>query len=170
MGAFSDFTTYASDTGARLTNQPMIFETVSCLDVSQQALFDYVSDFTRLDEWIIGASKSWVDDTHAAQPGEVGAVRVIESVVGAPTREVVKAFEAPRMLAYSANDEALRGLCTDHLSVITCEPHPDGGTVLCWQAYGRLPSQAWKAWAGKKLFQAVLTRSAKNLERKFPPR
>lgn len=170
MGAYSDFTAYAAQTGGRLSNQPMIFEKVSCLDVSQQKLFDYVSDFTRLDEWIVGAKKSWVDDTQADRPGEVGAVRVIESPVGAPVREVVKAFEAPRMLAYSANDEALRGLCTDHLSVITCEAHPDGGTVLCWQAYGRLPSPKWKAWAGKKLFETVLSRGVKNLERKFPPR
>lgn len=170
MGAFSDFTAYASQTGAQLSNQPLIFEKASCLNATQHALFDYVSDFTRLDEWVLGAKRSWVDDSHAETPGQVGAVRVIESPVGAPVREVVKAFEAPRMFAYSANDEALRGLCTDHLSVITCEPHPDGGTVLCWQAYGRLPSQSVKAWAGKKLFQTVLNHGLKKLERKFPPR
>jgi uncharacterized protein YndB with AHSA1/START domain len=170
MAAFSDFTAYAARTGARLSNQPLILEKVSCLDVSQQALFDYLTDFNRLDEWIPGAKKSWTDNTHAEVPGEVGAVRVIESPVGPPTLEVVKAFEAPRMLAYSANDEALRGLCTDHLSVLTCEPHPDGGTVFCWLAYGRLASQPVKAWAGKKLFQVVLGRGLKNLERKFPPR
>ncbi len=166
----SELTAYAAQTGARLSNQPLVFEKVSHLGVSQQALFDYITDFDRLQEWIIGAKRSSTDNTHAERPGEVGAVRVIEAPVGAPVREVVKAFEAPRMLAYSANDEALLGLCTDHLSVVTCEPHPDGGSVLCWQAYGRLPSKPWKAWAGKKLFATALGRSTKNLERKFPPR
>jgi hypothetical protein len=74
------------------------------------------------------------------------------------------------MLAYSANDAALLGLCTDHLGVFTCEPHPDGGTVVCWQAYGRLADNPVRAWAGRKLFQVALSRGMKNLERKFPTR
>ena len=95
---------------------------------------------------------------------------MIQGAAGKPMREVVKAFEAPRMLAYSASDGAFFGTCTDHLGVFTCEPHPDGGTVVCWLAYGRLTSSPAKAWAGKKLFQFVLGRGMKNLERKFPPR
>jgi len=54
--------------------------------------------------------------------------------------------------------------------VMTCEPHPDGGTVICWLAYGRLASSALKAWAGTKLFQVALSRGMKNLERKFAHR
>ncbi|NNE19526.1 MAG: hypothetical protein HKN10_13710, partial [Myxococcales bacterium] len=79
MGAFSDFTQYAKETGARLSAQPLLFETTKRLDVTQQELFNYVTDFDRSSEWIIGAKKSWTDDSEAEAPGEVGAVRVIES-------------------------------------------------------------------------------------------
>ena len=170
MGAFSDFTTYAKETGSRLSDQPLLFERARRLDATQQELFNYVTDFDRSSEWIAGARKSWTDNSSAEVPGEVGAVRVIQSMAGEPVREVVKAHDAPRMLAYSAGDAAFLGLCTDHLGVMTCEAHPDGGTVLCWLAYGRLASHPAKAWAGKKLFQVALGRGMKNLERKFPPR
>ena len=167
MADFSDFTSYANETGARLSDQPLLFETTKHLDVTQQELFNYVTDFDRLSEWIWGSKKTWADNTNAEQPGQVGSVRMIQGAFGKPFREVVKAYEAPRMLAYSAPDGALFGLCTDHLGVLTCEAHPDGGTVVCWQAYGRLASNRAKAWGGKKLFQVALSNGMKNLERKF---
>lgn len=170
MGVFSDFTEYARQTGARMSDQPLLVEKARRLDVSQHELFDYITDFDRLSEWIIGVKRSSTDDSNAEAPGQVGAVRVIESFAGKPVREVVKAYEAPRLLAYSANDDALFGLCTDHLGVMTCEPHPDGGTVVCWLAYGRLASHPVKAWAGKKLFQVALGTGMKSLGRKFAPR
>jgi uncharacterized protein YndB with AHSA1/START domain len=170
MGAYADFTTYADETAARLSSQALVFEVTRHFDVTQIELFAYIADFDRLSEWIMGAKKSWADDSNAAVPSGVGSVRMIQPYVGNVVRETVKAHEAPRMLAYSADDSALFGLCTDHLSVITCEPHPDGGTIMCWQAYGRLAPGAVKSWAGTKLFQTALTASMKNLERRFPTR
>lgn len=170
MAAFSDFTVYAKETGSRLSDQPLLFEKTQRLDATQQELFNYVSDFDRSSEWIVGAKKSWTDNSNADAPGQVGAVRMIKSGASEPVREVVKAHESPRMLAYSANDEAFLGLCFEHLGVMTCEPHPEGGTVICWLAYGRLANNPVKAWAGKKLFQVALGRGMKNLERKFRPR
>jgi uncharacterized protein YndB with AHSA1/START domain len=170
MSSFSDFTAYARESGTRLSDQPLIVEQTRLLAATQQALFAYITDFERLSEWIVGARKSWTDNSNAQVPGQVGAVRMIQSLAGKPIREVVKAYEAPRMLAYSANDEAFFGLCQDHLGVVTCEPHPDGGTVVCWLAYGRLASTPAKAWAGRTLFQVVLSKSMKNLERKFSRR
>ena len=170
MGDFSDFTAYAKETGARLSDQPLLFEKTKRLDVTQHELFNYVSDFDRSSEWIMGAKKSWTDNSEAEAPGEVGAVRVIKSGGSTRVLERVKAYDAPRMLAYSANDEAFLGLCSDHLGVMTCEPHPDGGTVICWLAYGRLASNPVKAWAGKKLFQVALSGGMKNLKRKFSSR
>jgi uncharacterized protein YndB with AHSA1/START domain len=170
MGAFSDFTIYANETGARLSDEPLVFETTRHLDATQHDLFEYISDFDRLSEWIFGAKKSWADDTNAEKPGEAGSVRVIQPLAGPEVRETVKAFEAPRMLAYSAADETFKGLCTSHLSVLTCEPHPNGGTVVCWQSYGRLPSSRAKAWLGKKLFQVALSSSMKKLEHKLSTR
>ncbi|MFZ1865553.1 MAG: SRPBCC family protein [Polyangiales bacterium] len=165
MGPFSDFTEYAKETGHRLTDQPLLVEDTRRLDATRQALFDYITDFNRLHEWIWGAKRSWTDNTRAQVPGQVGSVRMIQPPVGKPLGETVKAYEAPRMLAYSADDKAFFGLCTDHLGVLTCEPHPDGGVVFCWLAYGRLARSPVKAWAGKKLFQVALGRSMKNLER-----
>jgi uncharacterized protein YndB with AHSA1/START domain len=170
MVDFSDFTTLANETGARMSDEPLLFEITRRLDVSQHELFNYVSDFDRLSEWIWGSRKTWADDTNAEVPGQVGSVRMIQGAFGKPFREVVRAYEAPRMLAYSAPDNALFGLCTRHLGVLTCEPHPGGGTVICWQAYGRLPRNRIKAWGGRKLFQVALSNGMKNLERKFAPR
>jgi uncharacterized protein YndB with AHSA1/START domain len=170
MGPFSDFTAYAKETGSRLSGEPLLVEKTRRLEATQQELFNYITDFDRLSEWIVGAKKSWTDNSNAEIPGQVGAVRVIKSPAGGPVREVVKAYEAPRMLAYAANDGAFLGLCTDHLGVMTCEPHPDGGTVVCWLAYGRLADHPVKAWAGKKLFQVALGKGMKKLERKFSSR
>jgi uncharacterized protein YndB with AHSA1/START domain len=170
MRPYADFIGLADETGARLSDQPRLFEVTRHFDVSQNELFDYVTDFSRLSEWIWASTKSWADDSKAEVPGEVGSVRMIKGPFGEPVREVVKAFEAPKMIAYSANDGALLGLCTDHLGVLTCEPHPIGGTVVCWQAYGRLATNPVKAFAGKKLFQVALTNGMKNLEGKFPTR
>ena len=77
MGAFSDFTAYAKETGARLSDQPLVFATTKRLDVTQQELFNYLSDFDRSSEWIVGAKKSWTDNSETEVPGQVGAVRVI---------------------------------------------------------------------------------------------
>jgi len=170
MRAYADFTSFADETAARLTDQPRLVEVTSHFESSQRDLFDYIADFSRLSEWIWASRKSWADDSKAEAPGQVGSVRMIEGPFGEPVREVVKAYDAPRMLAYSANDGALLGLCTDHLGVVTCEPHPSGGTVMCWQAYGRLASNPVKAFAGRKLFQVALTNGMKNLEGKFPTR
>ena len=113
MGAFSDFTSLANETGARLSDQPLLFEITRRLDVTQQELFNYVTDFDRLSEWIWASKKTWADNTNAEVPGQVGSVRMIQGAFGKPFREVVKAFEAPRMLAYSAPNGALLGLCSD---------------------------------------------------------
>jgi len=170
MGAFSDFTAYAKETGARLSDQPLLVEVTRHLNATQHELFNYVTNFDRSSEWLWGAKESWVDNTNAEVPGQVGAVRIIRGAAGKHIRETVKAYEAPRMLAYSADDEAFFGLCSDHLGVLTCEPHPDGGTVVCWLAYGRLAPMQAKAWGGRKMFQVALGNGMNNLERKFPPR
>lgn len=170
MEPLSGFAEYAKQTGRELTDQPLLVEETRYFAVTQRALFDYVTDFERLDEWIWGAKKSWADDTRAMAPGQIGSVRMIQPLVGKPLAETVKAYEAPRMLAYSADDAAFFGLCTDHLGVLTCEPHPDGGAVLCWLAHGRLASTPAKAWAGKKLFEIALGRSIRKLGRNLSRR
>lgn len=170
MSSLDQYSAHAEQLGASLSTEPLLMKVVRRMGATQSELFAYVSDTNRLSEWIPGARKSWPDDSEADVPGQRGSVRVISSGFGKPTRERIKAFEAPRALAYSASDSSLMGLMTEHLSVIGCEPHPDGGSVFSWLAYGRLPSNRLKAFIGTKVFQAVLHGGTKALERKFPLR
>ncbi len=168
MGALDSYATYAEQVGARMSSQPQQLKITRRLGASQGELFEYVTDFSRLSEWIPGCRKSWSDDTHAEAPGQVGAVRMISSGLGKPVREVVRAYEAPRMLAYSATDDSLFGLMTDHLGVLTCEPHAGGGAVFCWLAYGRPAKSAAVRWVGDKVFRIALHGGTKKLEQRFP--
>jgi len=170
MSSLDTFASYAAELGARHSDQPLLMTYTARLGIEQAALFEYVSDADRLSEWIPGARETWSDDTEAESPKQVGSVRVISVGFGKPTREVVKVYEPPRAIAYSATDESLFGLVTDHLGVVSCEPHPEGGTVLCWLAFGRLASNPVKRWAGRKVFQAALSGGIKALKRKFPHR
>ena len=65
MAAFSDFTTFANETGARLSDQPLLFETTRHFDATQHEIFDYVSDIEKLGEWIWAAKDSWPDNSNA---------------------------------------------------------------------------------------------------------
>lgn len=170
MSKLDAYSGHAEELGASLSTEPLLMKVVRRMGVPQEELFAYVSDSSRLSEWIPGAKKSWSDDSEAEAPGQRGSVRVISSGIGKPTRELIKAYQAPRALAYSASDSSLMGLMTRHLSVIGCEPHPDGGSVFAWLAYGRVPANRVKAFIGKKVFQAVLHNGTKALERKFPLR
>jgi uncharacterized protein YndB with AHSA1/START domain len=169
MGSLEEFTAYAKEAGARLTDAPLHFTYTARLGATTEEVFDYISDTDKLSEWIPGAKKTWSDDSNAERPKQVGSVRMIGASFGKPTREVVKAYERPRMLAYSLTDKSTFGLFTDHLGVMTCEPHPDGGTVVTWLAYAK-PAGPIKWVAGKKIFEIALGGGIKNLEQKFPHR
>ncbi|MBW2162223.1 MAG: hypothetical protein JRH14_20050 [Deltaproteobacteria bacterium] len=80
-------------------------------------------------------------------------------------RQQRKGSQAGRV---SAHDE-IELWQANALGVVTCEPHPDGGTVLCWLAFAR-PAGAIKWLAGKKIFEVALGGGIKALERKFPYR
>lgn len=170
MGELDSYARYAENAGAQLSDQPLQMKIVRRLGVSQDDLFTFITDFERLSEWIPGARKSWSDDSKAEVPGQVGAVRMISGAVGAPVREVVKAYEAPRLLAYSATDESLRGMFTDHLSVIGCEPHSESGSVFTWLAFAKPAESAVMRFVGTKVFRFALGAGTKNLERRFPLR
>ncbi|MEM8609813.1 MAG: SRPBCC family protein [Myxococcota bacterium] len=168
MGPFAEFTKYAAEVGARLSQQPLQMTYTAHLGASQAELFEYVSDTDRLNEWIPGARRTWSDDAQAELPKQVGSVRMIDAGIGKPTREIVRAYEPPRVLAYSATDDSLFGLFTDHLSVVGCEPHPLGGTVFCWLAFGRPADNPVKRWVGKRVFHMALGGGTKALKRVFP--
>ena len=162
------YAAYALEAGARMTPHPLQFKAQTRVDASRDELWAFVTDFTRIGDFIPMIKRSYSDDSNAEAPGQVGAVRVIYAH-GAPkpTLETVKAFEAPRLLAYSAADENLFGMFTEHLSVITCEPHPDGGAVFTWLAYGKPAKNPALRLAGKGMFSGVLTAGTRNLAKRL---
>ena len=93
---------------------------------------------------------------------------MIDSGFGKPTRETVVAFEEPRLLAYSAADDCLFGMYTNHTGLISCEPDPGGGTRLTWCSYARPGRFFLMHWMGRLMFRFMLGRSIRTLERRFP--
>ena len=167
MAAFD--TSRAEQIGASLTTQPLILTTSGRIGLPPEELYRVVTDFDRLADWLPMVRRSHTDNANAQTPGGVGSVRVIYAM-GAPrpTLETVRALEAPSYLAYSANDEAFMGMATDHLSVITVAPHPEGGSVMVWLAYAKLSSNPLLGFLGKKIIGFVVEGGLRNLQKKYP--
>ena len=130
------FDDYALEVAARLTERPLQARVQGRVGAPPGEIFDFITDVERLASWIPTARRSWSDDTNAQHPMQVGAVRMIDSGFGPPAEERVVHFERPRAYAYKASDATLKGMMTDHLSVIGVEPHPKGGSVLTWLSFG----------------------------------
>lgn len=153
----------------RLTSSPLQVTTSRRIGLTPSEAFRYVTDATKLQEWLPMPCKSQPDDSKAERPGGVGSVRVIRTGPMPPTLERVVAYEPEDFYAYSANDASLMGLFTDHLSAIGFESHPKGGTVVTWLAFGK-PARSWLGrYLGLRVFQQVLDGGLDRLERKFPP-
>ncbi len=170
--AFVDPSPHARARGSRLSETlvagaPLVLARACRLGASPEQLFAFIADFPRLPEWMPMMRRCQVDNTHAQVPGGVGAVRVIDSGFGAPTREEVRAYEPPELLAYSASDASLRGLFTSHLGVIVCEGRPAGGTQLSWLSYAR-PGLGPQKFLGPRVFQFVIQQSLARLAARFP--
>jgi uncharacterized protein YndB with AHSA1/START domain len=167
---------YAKQRAAELTRSPLSVEFATRLAAKPEDIFAFITDFPRLPEWMPMMKRCTVDNSRAQTPGGVGAVRVIEAPAVKPTLETVVAFEAPAsgagastpgLLAYSASDASLMGMFTDHLGVLTCEPHPTGGTWLTWLSMAK-PGKPPMGWIGPGMFKFMIGKSIANLERRFP--
>lgn len=154
---------------ASMTTEALQVEVRGRLGVSCEEAFRYVTDASKLADWLPVGKSSRSDDSRAETPGGVGSVRVIENKPLPPTRERVVAYDAPGYFyAYSASDSALMGMFTNHLGAIGLEPHPEGGCVITWLAYGK-PGRSWLLrYAGLRMFRFVLGQGTKNLEKRFP--
>lgn len=161
-------TSRAREIAAKLTTRPLQIEVKGRIGLSQEELFDVITDFDSMSEWLPMAKRTWTDNSKAETPGGVGSVRMIDAGAPSVTREKVVAIGRPDHLCYSANDGALMGMMRDHLSVITCEPHPDGGSSLVWLAFAKPSPFPPYAWLGRKVFGFVLGGSLKNLQKKYP--
>jgi hypothetical protein len=164
------FDLYAFEIAGRLTSEPLQARASGRVGLSPEALFDLVTDVDALASWLPLARRTWSDDAQAEAPQRVGAVRMIDSGFGPPAEERVVFFERPRVYAYRASDRSLRGLATDHLSVIGVEAHPNGGSVLTWLSFAKPPRSRLVALIGEKVFGYVLRGGVRNLERRYPVR
>ncbi len=162
------FDDYAFEVASRLTTRPLQTKAQGRVGAPPEEIFEFVTDAERIASWLPGVRRSWSDDTKAERPMEVGAVRMIDAGFGPPTEERVVLFERPRAYAYKASDASLKGLFTDHTSVITVEPHPKGGSVVTWLAFAEPPRLKLVHALGKKIFRHVLEGGIRRLERKFP--
>src|SRR5688572_23680068 len=156
---------FAVKRGQELTSSPLSLARATRLAAQPDEVFAFITDFPRLPEWLPLIRRCTVDNSRAQTPGGVGAVRVIEAPLSKPTLETVVALEAPRLLAYSASDASLMGMFTGHLGVLTCEPHPEGGTWFTWLSFA-VPGGAPMGWFGPPMFKFILGRSISALERR----
>ncbi len=152
-----------------MTSASLQVEVQGRLGLEADAAFAYVTDASKLAEWLPIGDSSHSDDSRAEAPGGVGSVRVIRTGRMPETRETVVALDREaRFYAYSAADAALMGMFTQHLGVIGVEPHPEGGSVLTWLAYAK-PGRSWlMRYIGIRVFRYVLWNGTKNLEKRFP--
>ncbi len=157
---------YALERGRALTQSPLSLARATRLAAPPEEVFAFITNFPRIPEWMPLVKRCTVDNSQAQSPGGVGAVRVIEAPLSKPTRETVVALEPPRLLAYSASDASLMGMFTGHLGVLTCEPHPQGGTWFTWLSFAQ-PGGAPMGWFGPPMFKFMLGRSISNLEARF---
>ena len=164
------FDAYAFEVAQRLTAQPLQLRVVGRVGLAPDALFDRITDIDALASWLPTAKRTHSDDSNAEAPQEVGAVRIIDSGFGPQAEERVVYFERPRAYAYRASDRSLRGLASDHLSVIGVEAHPNGGSVLVWLSFAKPPRSRLVALAGEKVFGYVLRGGVRNLEKRYPVR
>lgn len=151
-----------------LTSAPLQVEVQGRVGLSVSEAFRFVTDASKLSEWIPMATRSYSIDTGAKSPGGVGSVRAINYGSIPLARETVVVLEQDALYAYSASDASLRGMYRDHLSVIGFDAHPDGGAVITWLAYAR-PGSSWiMRYVGLRSFSHVLGTGMRTLEQRFP--
>jgi uncharacterized protein YndB with AHSA1/START domain len=163
----SENESYAMRRGSELAKAPLQQRFSAHLSAPHEEVFAWITDFPKLPEWMPFMKRAWVDNKDAEAPGKVGAVRMMDAGVGKPTEEVVVAFEPDRLLAYSARDASLMGMYRNHLGILCCEPHSLGGTELTWLSFGT-PGPFPMGFLGAQVFNFVLSKSIRNLKRRFP--
>jgi uncharacterized protein YndB with AHSA1/START domain len=149
--------------GVPHTDSPLQFD-VSCeINAPPETVFDFLVDFEQLPSWMPLMKRVTVDNTNAVVPRQVGAVRVIDSGVGKPTLETVRAWQRPSLLSYSANDASFRGMFHSHLGVLTCEPRDTERTLFRWQTYAK-PGTPPMSWIGRILLGWIFRRSMRRMQ------
>lgn len=147
----------------QLTEAPLQLRVTREFPVSQEQLFAMLKDFEAAPKWIPFVRHVEVDHTEATEPGGVGTIRKMRSPVGSVTEERVRAIDPPSFLAYSAADEGLWGMYTDHTSVLACRSLAVDRCELSWSVYARPGKSFFKRTLGRPVFRFVVARGTRRL-------
>jgi carbon monoxide dehydrogenase subunit G len=149
---------------AALTTAPIQFDLATRVNAPHETVFDFVADHEQLPTWVPGVKRVEVDNTNAALPGRVGAVRVMHPGPGGGLRETVRAFDRPWMYAYSA--KSLFGMLTDHTAIFVFEPDGDS-TLVRWRTCAVPGSNPIMRFVGRRVFPFQMNWIMRNLQKHF---
>lgn len=121
------------------TSAPLRISRAAVLEAPPLRVFTWISDHAELDRWIPLVGPVNVVRGHADSPNGVGTIRYLH--VGPYTlRQYVIAYDPPRLLAYSIEQDPL---FADHVGLLYLQGERYGGTQLTWQHYYRLELLPW---------------------------
>jgi uncharacterized protein YndB with AHSA1/START domain len=142
------------------------FDAICELGAPPSVVFAFIANHAELPRWIPGLRRVDVDESQARSRGGVGTRRTLHALAGPPGVEIVTALEPPHRLVYSATDESLRGLCTDHSAELSCIASARG-TVLRWTVRAKPPSSWWRRILARLVFNLACRAGLRNLRKEF---
>lgn len=152
--------------GLPLARQELTARTVF-VRASPRDVFALVSNHARLPEWAPGVLRVEVDNSGAQVPGGAGAVRTLIPRFGRRGHErITRVDRAALRIDYSATDESLVGLCSDHHASITCSAE-GAGTRVSFSVQTAPGHDRVRSWLGRWMFRAAVAVSLRRLARCF---
>jgi len=114
------------------TSAPLRVMRTAYLEAPPTRVFSVVSDHANADTWMPLVTQVNVSRGHADVRDGVGTIRYLHARFGYSLRQYVIAFNPPRLMAYSIEQDPI---ITQHVSVMYLESERYGGTMLYWQHY-----------------------------------
>jgi hypothetical protein len=117
------------------TSAPLRVMRSAYLEASPARVFAIISDHANADTWMPLVTQVNVSRGHADVRDGVGTIRYLHAGFWYSMRQYVIAFNPPRLLAYSIEQDPF---ISHHVSVMYLEAERYGGTLLFWQHYFRM--------------------------------
>ncbi len=114
------------------TSAPLRVMRTAYLEAAPARVFAVISDHANADTWMPLVSQVNVSRGHADTRDGVGTIRYLHARFWYSLRQYIIAFNPPRLLAYSIEQDPI---ITRHVCVLYLEPERYGGTLLSWQHY-----------------------------------
>lgn len=139
-------------------DSPLQLEVVYRINAKSEQIYEYISNDDNLPHWGSGVFNCKHDNTNAATPGGVGAVRIVNEGV----------FQTSEKIVYKTYPMYCYALCSDlfgysnHLCAWICQADGDG-TLLVVRTYATEVGNVVTNWTGKKIFIHCEKDGMKNL-------